>query len=498
MRTFLSGPAFLPMQTHLLSPLRRVVVTGIGAVTPIGSTFPSTWSNLLSGETNRGSDSSSGSNCIDDAGGDQKKTTTGITTLQNALLSQNLPPETYERDAALAESLPSQVAAAVNGVDYDPRTSRFVQFALLAGEEAARTANLFPWLGLGEEEIDEHDGDDLFQNRRERVGICIGNGMSSVREITDSYKLVTERSSIRRMSPHFVPKVLPNSASGRLGLKLKAQGPNHTASTACAASAHAIGDAMRFIQYGDADVMLAGGAEACIDPLSIAGFCRLRALSTSFNDAPSESSRPFDSRRDGFVMGEGAAVLVLEELEHARKRGANILCEIRGYSATGDAYHITSPDPNGRGAERAMQMALCRSGINPADVQYINAHATSTPVGDEIEAAAINRVFGIGGGREEKDALFVSSTKGATGHLLGAAGAIEAAFTIMSIVDGKIPPTMNLSFDNDRIKTDMTNVNFHYVTEKFLEREVSVAISNSFGFGGTNASIVFAAYDNND
>ena len=406
-------------------------------------------------------------------------------------MEQNLPTEIFDRELKLAQTLPCQVAAPVRGLEHDARTARFVQMALMAGQEAAAHADLLSWLQVG---VDAEDaGDDLdqvrLQYKRERAGACIGSGMSSAREVATAAQTAYGRNTIRRLSPHFVPKVLSNSAAGRLSLSLGLMGPNHTASTACAAGAHAIGDAMRCIQYGDADVMLAGGAEACIDPLSMGGFCRLKALSTEFNDAPELSSRPFDARRDGFVMGEGAAVLVLEELDHAISRGANILCEVRGYGLTGDAHHVTAPDPEGRGAERAMRMALERAGISASAVDYVNAHSTSTPLGDEIEARAIHRALIRGtetSGRESN--LFVSSTKGATGHLLGAAGAIEALFAAKSTVDGIIPPTANLDDVCD------PDVGFKYVSGESHAHDVNVAMSNSFGFGGTNAALVFCAY----
>lgn len=306
--------------------------------------------------------------------------------------------------------------------------------------------------------------------------------MSGVRDIADAMHTV-EKQGIRRLSPHFVPKILANSAAGRLSLEYGLQGPNHAVSTACAAGSHAIGDAMRCIQYGNADVMLAGGAEACIDPMSMAGFCRLRALSTGF--APDESSRPFDQLRDGFVMGEGAAVLVLEELEHAKARGAPILTELAGYGLTGDAFHITAPDSEGRGAERAMRMALDQAGIQVSDVGYVNAHATSTPKGDEIEGRVIDRVLPP---NLRDSPLFVSGTKGCTGHLLGAAGALEAAFTVMALVDKKIPPTRNL-------KSPEARSAFEHVTECKEVESLRAAINNSFGFGGTNASLVFKSYE---
>lgn len=449
---------------------RRVVVTGMGCVTPLGPTLADTWSALLSPRPS--------------------SEDTGITTLERSLLEQDLPEDGLRRELDLAQSLPCQVAAPVRGVRRDLRTARFVQFALLAGMEASQQAGLEEWLGLGDNESDRDDVDETIRRRRERAGVCMGSGMSSVREVSGAALASYGASSVRRLSPHFVPMVLPNSAAGRLGLEMRLGGPNHSASTACAASAHAIGDASRCVQHGDADIMLAGGAEACIDPLSVGGFCRLRALSTGFNGDPPSASRPFDAERDGFVMGEGAAVVVVEELHHALERGAEILCEVSGYGLTGDAFHVTAPDPEGRGAERSIRMALERSGIAPGAVDYVNAHATSTPLGDEIEARAIHRalVMGCNGGGREVD-LHVSSTKGATGHLLGAAGGLEAIFAAMSIVDSCIPPTANL------VEGECNHdVAFKFVSGEHVSKDVQVAMSNSFGFGGTNASLLFTKY----
>jgi 3-oxoacyl-[acyl-carrier-protein] synthase II len=431
---------------------RRVVVTGIGVVSPLGNSVGEAWSALLRNE-----------------GG-------GMTTLEEALIHhQGLAENILERELQIAKSLPCQVAAPVKNFQQDNRTARFVQMAIIAGAEAVKQANLESWLGSMEDETSHH--------RRERVGVCVGSGMSGVREIAEALHTVEER-GLRRLSPHFIPKVLTNSAAGRLALEFGLQGPNHSASTACAAGSHAIGDAMRCIQYGNADVMLAGGAEACIDPLSLAGFCRLRALSTGF--PPEEASRPFDKLRDGFVMGEGAAILVLEELDHARERQAPILAELAGYGLSGDAFHITAPDTDGRGAGRAMQMALQQAGCHGSEIGYVNAHATSTPKGDEIEARVIDRILPKEI-RASGDSLFVSSTKGATGHLLGAAGALEAAFTVMSLVDKVIPPTKNLhEFDGES--------GFQYAVKAEEATGIQAAMSNSFGFGGTNASLVFKTY----
>ena len=315
---------------------------------------------------------------------------------------------------------------------------------------------------------------------------CITSAMSSIREVINAHQILEEKNSVRRLNPYFVPKILCNAPSSRVSLEFSLQGPNLAPSTACAAGAHAIGEAMRCIQHDDADIMIAGGAEACIDPISMAGFSRLRALSTLYNGNPLKASRPFDKDRDGFVMGEGASILILEEMEHAKERGANILCELRGYGLSGDAYHVTSPDPDGKGAERAMRMALKRANIKPGEVDYVNAHATSTPMGDGIEERTIYRVLNDDDSRTSD--LHVSSTKGATGHLLGAAGALEAAFSVKSIVDGLAPPTKNL------IPIEGQDLGFFkHIIDGPMSKDISVAVNNSFGFGGTNACLVFAA-----
>jgi 3-oxoacyl-[acyl-carrier-protein] synthase II len=452
--------------------LRRVVVTGIGAVTPLGATWKDTWKALIRG----GHDS-------------------GVVTLEEALVQQSVP--NFDWEWSIAKTLACQVAAPVRWNEpYDTaRTARFVQFALLASIEATQHANLLPYLGSDPDTAQKGSGDnnddaELFQMRRERCGVCIGSGMSSVREIFSAMHTIEATGSARRLSPHFVPKVLANSAAGRVAMSLNLQGPNHAPSTACAAGAHAIGDAMRCIQYGSADIMLAGGSEACIDPISMAGFSRLRALSTSFNDCPKLASRPFDSKRDGFVMGEGAGILVLEELDHALQRGAPILCELRGYGLSGDAHHVTAPDPNGMGAARAMKMALgCDDDLEAHHVDYVNAHATSTPLGDDIEASVISRILGQSEHRSHP--LHVSSTKGATGHMLGAAGAVEAAVSCMTLVDQAVPPTLNLDPATD---LNINNDGIRFVTEETLETPINVSMSNSFGFGGTNASLIFTKY----
>ena len=302
-------------------------------------------------------------------------------------------------------------------------------------------------------------------SEQERSGVYIGTGIGNLDEIVEAHRVIYSGGGVRRLSPHFVPKILGNLATGNVSIRHGLQGPNHASITACASGAHAVGDAFRMIQFGDADVMVAGGTEACINAISLAGFSRLRALSTKYNDEPHRASRPFDSGRDGFVMGEGAAVLVLEEREHARARGAKALAEVIGYGMAGDAHHITAPSPDGGGAFRAMRAALKnanvtgmgreggREGVRMGEVDYVNAHATSTPVGDTIEGNAMQRLLethrkedeeGREQGEEEKKTMYVSSTKGATGHLLGAAGALEAAFTVLALRDGVVPGTANL------------------------------------------------------
>ncbi|MBO0751423.1 MAG: beta-ketoacyl-ACP synthase II, partial [Bradyrhizobiaceae bacterium] len=310
------------------------------------------------------------------------------------------------------------------------------------------------------------------------TGVMIGSGIGGVGGIAETALVLKERGP-RRVSPFFIPGRLINLASGYVSIAHGLKGPNHAVVTACSTGAHAIGDAGRLIALGDADVMVAGGAESPLDRLSMAGFAACRALSTSFNEEPARASRPYDRDRDGFVMGEGAGVVVLEELEHARARGAKIYAELIGYGLSGDAYHITSPAEDGDGAFRCMNAALKRGGITPAEIDYINAHGTSTPVGDEIELNAVQRLVGDEAGR-----ISMSSTKSSIGHLLGAAGAVEAIFSILAMRDRVVPPTLNLDNPSVKARVDL-------VPHKAREREVDVVLSNSFGFGGTNASLVF-------
>jgi 3-oxoacyl-[acyl-carrier-protein] synthase II len=337
----------------------------------------------------------------------------------------------------------------------------FIIFAMAAARQALDDANWHP----------ESEDDKC------ATGTMIGSGIGGLSGIADTAITLKERGP-RRVSPFFIPGRLINLASGYVSIEHGLKGPNHSVVTACSTGAHAIGDAGRLIALGDADVMVAGGAESPISRIGIAGFNAARALSTNFNDTPEKASRPYDKERDGFVMGEGAGVLVLEELEHAKRRGARIYAEVIGYGLSGDAYHITSPAPDGNGGFRSMAAALKRAGLTPSDLDYINAHGTSTPLGDEIELGAVERLLGNAASK-----VAMSSTKSSTGHLLGAAGAIEAIFAILAIRDNIVPPTINL--ENPSVDTAID-----LVPQTAKSREVNVALSNSFGFGGTNASVV--------
>ena len=342
------------------------------------------------------------------------------------------------------------------------RVNDFILYGMAAADEAVRDSG---WVPSTEDE-------------RERTGVNIGSGIGGLSTIADTAIEMHEKGP-RRVSPFFITSALINLASGQVSIRHGFKGPNHSVVTACATGAHAIGDAMRFIQHGDADVMVAGGAEAAVCPIGIAGFIACRALSTRFNDTPERASRPYDRDRDGFVMGEGAGVLVLEELEHAKRRGAKIYAEVIGYGLAGDAHHITAPADDGDGGYRAMRAAIRQAGLEPADIDYINAHGTSTPLGDEIELGAVERLFGPSAAR-----VSMSSTKSAIGHLLGAAGAVEAIFSVLALRDQIAPPTINL--ENPSVDSPIDLV------PKVAKRmKIDVALSNSFGFGGTNASVVF-------
>lgn len=371
-----------------------------------------------------------------------------------------------------ASEYPVQIAGEVKGFEpenFMPRKDvrkmdRFIQYAMAAAVEAM-----------------EHSKLPLPLKNPERVGVSVGSGIGGLRTIEHQHSILLERGP-RRISPFFIPAIIINMASGRLSIKYGAKGPNISTVTACATSSHAIGEAMRYIQRGDADVVISGGAESAVSPLSIAGFASMKALSTH-NDEPAKASRPYDAERDGFVIGEGAAILILESLEHARERGANILAEMTGYGLSGDAFHISAPSQDGDGPMRAMRNAIRDAGLEPEDIQYINAHGTSTPTGDRAETIAIKGAFG-----DYSKRVAVSSTKSMTGHLLGAAGALEAIISIFATREGIVPPTINLEHPDPECDLD-------YVPNEARKLDVTNALSNSFGFGGTNACLVISRYD---
>ena len=419
---------------------RRVVVTGIGAVTPLGAGVDNIWGRILNGESGAG-------------------------TIQGFDVS--------DLGVKIACEVPigDRESGAFNPDDHvapkdQRKMDRFIIYGIGAADEAIADAG---WTPDREEEL-------------ERTGVMIGSGIGGLETIAEAAMLLRDKGP-RRVSPFFIPSSLINLASGQVSIKYGYKGPNHAPVTACSTGAHAIGDASRLIGFGDADVMIAGGAEAAICRLGIAGFAAARALSSDFNDEPTRASRPWDKDRDGFVMGEGAGVVVLEEYEHAKARGAKIYAEIAGYGLSGDAHHITSPPPDGNGGYRAMQSALRNAEMNIEDIDYINAHGTSTPLGDEIELGAVKRLFG-----DHAYKLSMSSTKSAIGHLLGAAGAVEAIFSVLAIRDNVLPPTLNL--DNPSVET-----NINLVPKQAQEKNVTAVLSNSFGFGGTNASLVFKAFE---
>ncbi len=426
--------------------MRRVVITGIGLITPLAANAPATWERLLAGK--------SGANKV---------------------------------EHVKVDDLPCQIACVVPRVDgrgggagdphaFDPdkvmsakeqrRIEDFILYAIAAADEAVNDSGWKP-------EADED---------KNRTGVLIGSGIGGIEAIGNT-ALQLERDGPRKISPFFIPSALINLASGQVSIRHGFRGPNHAVVTACATGAHAIGDASRLIQYGDADVMVAGGAEATVGRLAMAGFCALRAMSSGFNDTPEKASRPYDKDRDGFVMGEGAGCVVLEEYEHAKARGAKIYAEVKGYGLSGDAYHITAPASDGDGGFRAMTAALKNAGMTPGDIDYLNTHGTSTPLGDEIELKAIERLFG-----NSAASLSVSSTKSAIGHLLGAAGAVEAIFCALAIRDGMIPPTLNLENPSVETAIDLT-------PNTAKKKSVKAAMSNSFGFGGTNAAVILTAVD---
>uniref|UniRef100_D3TMC8 3-oxoacyl-[acyl-carrier-protein] synthase n=1 Tax=Glossina morsitans morsitans TaxID=37546 RepID=D3TMC8_GLOMM len=417
---------------------RRVVVTGIGAVSSLGNNVVDLWQKILNCEA-------------------------GITKLGSEFkglpcqVAAQLPREQLQIEKYLSKSDLKVMSPAT-------------QLCIIATEEALQTAKLDP--------------KQLNFDTLERFGVCVGMGMFDLSEVYGAWQQLQK--GYNRVSPFFVPRLLPNMPCGHISMRHGLRGPNHSVSTACATGSHAIGDAMRFIRNGDADIMLAGSGESCIDPLSIAGFCRIRALSTAFNETPSQASRPFDKNRDGFVMGEGAAILLLEELEHALQRKANILGEILGYGLSGDAHHITSPSEDGAGAALAMVRAIKDAQITKDAVTYVNAHATSTPAGDRIEAQAICKVFG-----NHVNKIRVSSTKGHHGHLLGSSGNLETVILIKALAANKIPPSLNIEELDKDICVNVVTKPEIWCHDK---QKTRVALKNSFGFGGTNSSLCIASY----
>jgi 3-oxoacyl-[acyl-carrier-protein] synthase II len=409
---------------------RRVVMTGAGAVTPVGNTAEEFWASLLAGRSGIG------------------------------------PITRFD-----ASQMPTRIAGEIKGFDPlkyidkkdDRKFDRFLKYAVACAVMAVEDA------GLKTDRVDAT-----------RFGVLVGSGIGGIETLLEQYAILTEKGP-DRVSPFFVPMIIVNMASGVISMRFGARGPNSSVVTACATGNHAIGDAMRIIQRGDADVMIAGGAEAIIIPLTIAGFCQMKAMSMR-NDDPTKASRPFDAERDGFVCGEGGGLVVLESLEHARAREARIYAEIVGYGMTGDAHHMTAPDPEGDGAARAMAAALRDAALEPSSVGYINAHGTSTPYNDKFETIAIKRVFG-----DHAKKLAVSSTKSMTGHLLGAAGGIEAIATAFALHHGILPPTMNYEKPDPDCDLD-------YIPNQARKQEIEVALSNAFGFGGTNATLAFKKY----
>ena len=422
--------------------MKRVVVTGMGIVSPLGVGLDHNWKRLTNGESGIG------------------KITRFDASDITAQIAGEVPFTTdpEPRDGAFNVDLfvpPKE----------QKKMDMFICYAIAAAQEAIRDSG---W----EAKTDEDQW---------RTGVLIGSGIGGLQSLYESSVTLSERGP-RRLSPFTVPAMLINLASGHVSIQYGFKGPNHSVVTACATGTHAIGDAARMIMLGDADVMIAGGAETAVNRLGVASFAAARALSTGYNDKPTEASRPFDEARDGFVIAEGAGIVVLEEYEHAKKRGAKIYAEIIGYGMSGDAHHITSPAEDGNGGYRAMQAALKSAAITPGDIDYINAHGTSTPLGDGIECTAVKRLFD-----GHLDRVAMSSTKSAIGHLLGAAGAVEAIFSVMAIKTGTLPPTLNLETVSEPCR------GLNLVPKTAQEKKVSIALSNSFGFGGTNASLVMKA-----
>jgi 3-oxoacyl-[acyl-carrier-protein] synthase II len=427
--------------------MRRVVITGLGLVTPLANGVEASWKKLIAGESGLGP--------IDI-----------FDTSDLACKIAGQVPWTSGRGGGSAEDPDSFNPEKTMSAKEQRRVDEFILYGVAAADEAIADSGWKP---------------ESYEDRC-RTGVLLGSGIGGLATIADT-AVELHLKGPRKISPFFIPSALINLASGQISIKYGLKGPNHAVVTACATGAHAIGDSARLIQYGDADVMIAGGTEASVCRIGVAGFIACRAMSTGFNETPKRASRPYDKDRDGFVMGEGAGVVVLEEYEHAKKRGAKIYAEVVGYGLTGDGFHITSPDETGDGGERAMRTALQRSGLDASEIDYVNAHGTSTPAGDEIEVRAVERVLGNAASKTH-----LSSTKSAIGHLLGAAGSVEAIFCVLAIRDGVIPPTLNL--DNPSFETPI-NLTPH----KAVKKKVRAALSNSFGFGGTNAALVVKAMD---
>ncbi len=430
-----------------MSPMRRVVVTGIGLVTPIGSGtksqgFEPVWAKLLSGASGAGK----------------------IEKFETGDLPCQIAAEVPRADGYAGGAAAGEIA--FNPDDWmDAKEQRRVDDFIIYGMAAADMAIADSGLEL------KTDAE------KEMAGVMIGSGIGGLDGIAEGAVTLHERGP-KKISPFFIPGRLINLVGGQVSIKHGLKGPNHAVVTACSTGAHAIGDAARMVAFGDADVMVAGGAEAAVCRIGMAGFAACRALTTGYNDTPEKASRPYDKGRDGFLMGEGAGIVVVEEYEHAKARGAKIYGEIIGYGLSGDAYHVTAPAEDGDGGFRSMRMALKRAGLDPRDIDYVNAHGTSTPKGDEIELRAVERLFD-----QQTDGLVMSSTKSAIGHLLGAAGSVEAIFCLLAMRDNVAPPTLNL--DNPSVETSI-----NLAANGKVEKEINAVLSNSFGFGGTNASLV--------
>jgi 3-oxoacyl-[acyl-carrier-protein] synthase II (EC 2.3.1.41) len=419
--------------------MKRIVITGIGAVTPLAGNIQDTWSRLIKGES-------------------------GIRTIDTF--------DTSDLPTKIAGIIPRGEAAGKFNPDayIAPKDQRKIDDFILYGFAAAQQA------------VEDSGWKPEEEEGRLRTGVMIGSGIGGLPKIYETSILLHE-GGFKKVSPFFIPASLINEVSGHVSIKYGFMGPNHAVVTACSTGAHAIGDAARIIQLGDADVMVAGGTEGAVCRIGMAGFAAARALSKAFNETPEKASRPWDQDRDGFVMGEGAGIVVLEELEHAKKRGAKIYAEIVGYGMSGDAYHVTAPHPEGNGGYRSMKAALHRAGVDPSEIGYVNAHGTSTPLGDEIELSAVRKLFG-----NYRDQISISSTKSSIGHLLGAAGGVEALFSILALKEGILPPTLNLDNPSENCR------DFDLIPHQAKEKKIKYALSNSFGFGGTNASLLLKAF----